>query len=163
MVRRQTFKNQEETQVATSIRKVFRKLFKVLKASTVKNVKTQEKLFKYKEEFVMKELGNVEQEGELSLVHVIIDDSADALKFSQNKWTFTKSRRFINSLYKRVGNEQNVALILKIFNKMIKFDSISFLRQSLAKPILQSLQKIHTYEMETRYEFEKTLSIQEIV
>ena len=39
-------------------------------------------------------------------------------------------RRFVNALNKRVGGKSNFVLLLEIYNKLIKFEAISFLKQS---------------------------------
>ena len=75
-----------------SIRKIFRKLFKVLEYMTKENRETQNLFWKYKEYFTFKELGDKRQEGELDLVLAIIDDSDESIKFNQNKWNVTREK-----------------------------------------------------------------------
>mmetsp|Transcript_1644 Transcript_1644/g.2034 ORF Transcript_1644/g.2034 Transcript_1644/m.2034 type:complete len:685 (-) Transcript_1644:200-2254(-) len=165
MVRKEieTINNKADLEVALIIKQTFREIFKLLEACTIKNPKTQEKMWKYKEEFVLKELGSIERDGELDLVLSIIDDSTESLKYNQQKWTVKQARSLINALYKRIGNEKNFTTLLKIFNKMIKFDSNSFLRQPLTKLILKNLDSIHTFEKSTRSDIERVLNIQEII
>ena len=79
-------------QCVTMIRKILRRILKVLEFMTKDNRETQELMWKYKEEFTMKELGNMEQEGELDLVLAIIDDSTESVKLNQNKWNLTRAR-----------------------------------------------------------------------
>jgi hypothetical protein len=59
---------------------------------TLNNQKTQELLWKYKEEFVLSDLGSTKQEGELELVLAIIDDSETALANQQSKWSLSKTK-----------------------------------------------------------------------
>lgn len=64
---------------------------------------------------------------------------------------------------KRVGNKENFVLLLEIYNKLIKFETISFLKESLVKLILQNPHEIFTNTKDSRQEFEKSLNIQEII
>ena len=86
--------NQEK--IVDMTKKIFKKIFRLLEVMTVNNPTTQELMWKYKESFVFEELGNNEQEGELELVLAIIDDSQDAVKYQQNKWTPSKTRYVIH-------------------------------------------------------------------
>ena len=74
------------------IRKTFKRIFKILEYMTKENPETQELMWKYKEEFTMKELGDIQQEGELKLVLAIIDDSPESVKLNQNKWNITREK-----------------------------------------------------------------------
>ena len=69
----------------------------------------------------------------------------------------------MNTLSKRIKGEDNFIVILKIYNKLIKFEAISFLKQSLIKLVMKSPEDIHTFDKETRREFEKCLNLQEIL
>lgn len=93
-VRKIDMKKLEGNQLLTikMVRKIFKKIFRVLEVMTANNPKTQELMWKYKEDFVINKLGSTEQEGELELVLVIIDDSENAIKHHQNKWTLSKTR-----------------------------------------------------------------------
>ena len=84
--------NDNQKNIVKMVKKIFKKIFRILEVMTVNNSKTQELMWKYKEEFVFEKLGMSEQEGELDLVLAIIDDSQDAIKYHQNKWTLTKTR-----------------------------------------------------------------------
>ena len=79
-------------EIVRLIRKVFKRIFRILEKMTENNNKTQDLMWKYKEDFIFEELGSSEQEGELELVLVIIDDSEKAIKFNQNKYTLSKTR-----------------------------------------------------------------------
>lgn len=57
----------------------------------------------------------------------------------------------------------NLSILLEIYNKLIKFEAISFLKQSLMKFILKTPGAILSYDKETRKDFEKSLNIQEII
>ena len=59
--------------------------------------------------------------------------------------------------------KENFVLILEIYNKLIKFEAISFLKQSLLKLIMENPQDIHSYDKETRRDFEKSQNLQEIL
>ena len=50
------------------INKVFHRIFNLLIAMTTSNTKTQQLLWRYKQEFVFKELGDSPEDGELELV-----------------------------------------------------------------------------------------------
>ena len=76
----------------TMIRKILRRILKVLEYMAKDNSETQDLLWKYKDEIAMKELGNMEQEGELDLILAIIDDSPESIKFNQNKWNLSRAR-----------------------------------------------------------------------
>lgn len=75
-----------------AIRKVFQKIFRILEVMTINNSKTQELMWKYKEDFVFDQLGEIEQEGEIELVLAIINDSEHAIRYQQNRWTLSKTR-----------------------------------------------------------------------
>lgn len=79
-------------EIVKVIRKMFRRIFRVLEVMTDDNPTTQGLMWKYKEAFIFEELEEIEQEGELQLVLAIINDSPDAIKYQQNKWTLTKTR-----------------------------------------------------------------------
>ena len=74
------------------IRKILKKIFRVLEYMTKDNSETQNLMWKYKEEFTMKELGSRMQEGELDFVLAIIDDSPESIKLNQNKWNISRAR-----------------------------------------------------------------------
>ena len=84
--------SESKKEIVRLIRKVFKRIFRILEEMTKNNNKTQDLMWKYKEEFIFEELGSSEQEGELELVLVIIDDSEKAIKFNQNKYTLSKTR-----------------------------------------------------------------------
>ena len=84
--------SESKREIVRLIRKVFKRIFRILEEMTKNNNKTQDLMWKYKEEFILEELGSTEQEGELELVLVIIDDSEKAIKFNQNKYTLSKTR-----------------------------------------------------------------------
>ena len=79
-------------QCIKSIRKTFKRIFKVLEYMVKENRETQNLLWKYKEDFIFKELGSKKQEGELDFVYAIIDDSPESIKFNQNKWNVSRAR-----------------------------------------------------------------------
>ena len=81
-----------QKKIVKMTRKIFKRIFRVLEVITRDNPRTQELMWKYKEEFVFEQLGSREQEGELELVLAIIDDSHDAVRYQQHKWTPSKSR-----------------------------------------------------------------------
>mmetsp|Transcript_29160 Transcript_29160/g.33357 ORF Transcript_29160/g.33357 Transcript_29160/m.33357 type:complete len:821 (-) Transcript_29160:2783-5245(-) len=153
----------QQSELVKPIRRIFYKIFRVLEVMTIENPRTQDLMWKYKEEFTLKELGDIEQEGELEFVLSIIDDSSESVKNNQNMWTLSKTRQFVNGLNKRIGGKENFVILLEIYNKLIKFESISFLKHSLAKLILTSAEDFYTYTKTTRKEFEKSLNIQEII
>ena len=155
--------NENQREVVYRVKQIFRKIFRVLELMTAKNPKTQELMWKYKEVFVLEDLGDIEQDGELEFVLEIIDDSEDAIKYHQNKWTLTKTKQFVNSLNQRIQNNENFVLILEIYNKLIKFEAISFLKQSLTKLIMNQPENIHSYDKDTRRDYEKAQNLQEVV
>jgi hypothetical protein len=79
-------------EIVKMVRKIFTKILLILEVMTKENPTTQNLMWKYKEDFIFEELGEIDQEGELDLVLVIINDSSDAIKYQQNKWTLTKTR-----------------------------------------------------------------------
>ena len=74
------------------IKKIWKYIFRVLEYMTEDNSKTQQLMWKYKEEFVMKELGDLTQDGELDFILAIIDDSPESVKMSQEKMNISRSR-----------------------------------------------------------------------
>jgi hypothetical protein len=60
----------------------------------------------------------------------------------------------VNQLFKRGNNQVNVAIILNIFNKLVKFEGSSFLRQGLVKLILELPFKPYAYDQNEKTEFE---------
>lgn len=84
--------SQQQAELIKPIRRIFCKIFRVLEVMTVENPRTQELMWKYKEEFTLKELGDIEQEGELEFVLSVIDDSPESVKNNQNMWTLSKTR-----------------------------------------------------------------------
>ena len=72
-------------------------------------------------------------------------------------------REFVNTLNKRVKGKENLVLILEIYNKLIKFEAISFLKQSLTKLVVKNPEDLHTFDKTSRREFEKSLNLQEII
>jgi hypothetical protein len=78
--------------VVRAIRKVFQIIFRILEIMTVNNIKTQDLMWKYKEDFVFDQLEETEQEGELELVLAIINDSEHAIHYQQNRWSLSKTR-----------------------------------------------------------------------
>ena len=155
--------DENQTEIVKTVKKIFKKIFRILEMMTLNNPKTQELMWKYKEDFVFEKLGELEQEGELELVLAIIDDSSDAIKYHQNKWTLSKTQQFVTSIHKRINDKDNFVLILEIYNKLIKFDAISFLKQSLLRLIMNTPSDIHSHDKETRREFEKSQNLQEIL
>ncbi|CAI2387002.1 unnamed protein product [Moneuplotes crassus] len=155
--------NENQKEIVYRVKQIFRKIFRILEFMTSQNPETQELMWKYKEDFVFEDLGNIEQDGELEFVLKIIDDSENAIKYHQNKWTLTKTRQFVNSLNQRIRNSENFVLILEIYNKLIKFEAISFLKQSLTKLIMSTPEDIHSHDKETRRDFEKAQNLQEII
>ena len=90
-----TYGNQSDDNVPECIkiiRKIWKKIFRVLEYMTKDNSETQGLMWKYKDEFTMKELGSRMQEGELDFVLAIIDDSPEAVKLNQNKLNVSRSR-----------------------------------------------------------------------
>jgi hypothetical protein len=53
-------------------------------------------------------------------------------------------------------------LILEIYNKLIKFQGLSFLKKSLTKLIVDKPSNLHSHSKSTLNEFEKALNLQEI-
>jgi hypothetical protein len=72
-------------------------------------------------------------------------------------------RNFVNLLNKRIKGRENFVLILEIYNKLIKFEAISFLKQSLIKFIVKSPDELHPHNKESRREFEKAINLLEII
>jgi hypothetical protein len=114
-------KSEEERKIIEAINKVFRKIFSVLRVMTANNDKTKELMWKYKEKFVFKKLGKIPESGELELVLNIIDDSK-AIAKSRNL------RSFVNALNMRIGSDENFVLLLEIYNKLINYESMSFVK-----------------------------------
>jgi hypothetical protein len=150
-------------EIVKMVRKIFTKILLILEVMTKENPTTQNLMWKYKEDFIFEELGDIDQEGELDLVLVIINDSSDAIRYQQNKWTLSKTRQFTSSLNKRIKSQENFVLILEIYNKLIKYEASSFLKQSLIKMIMKRPEDIHSYGKETRRQFEKSQNFQEIL
>ena len=69
----------------------------------------------------------------------------------------------MNLLNKRVHGKENFVIILEIYNKLIKFEAVSFLKHSLLKLIMKNMQQVHSAGQRTRREFEAALNLQEII
>ena len=63
----------------------------------------------------------------------------------------------------RINNPQNFVVILEIFNKIIKFEAVSFLKQPLTKLVLDSPEFIITHDKDTIRDFVRGLNTQEII
>jgi hypothetical protein len=72
-------------------------------------------------------------------------------------------RNFVNLLNKRIKGRENFVLILEIYNKLIKFEAISFLKQSLIKLIVKNPNDLYPHNKESRRDFEKAINLLEIV
>ena len=88
---------------------------------------SKQALWKYKEFFVFEELDHTAQEGELELVLEIIEDNPKMA-------TERSMKKFISALHKRLGHKQNMVVLLKIYDKMIDYES-----ENILKPFLLSL------------------------
>lgn len=150
----------EARETMNLLRKTFKRLFRVLEYMTKNNPRNQHLLWKYKEDFVFKELKDAEQNGELELVLAIIEESDT---YTHATIQSHDLKHFVNALNERIGAEENFVILLEIYNKLIRFDSMSFLKKPLIKLILDQPELIHTHTKETRQEFEKALNIQEIL
>lgn len=115
-------------------------------------------MWKYKQFFVFKELGDSPHDGELDLVLCILE----------NKDNLAKSRElqsFVNSLSKRKSNErsENFRILLEIYNKLLNFERMSFIRDSIIRIAFDNTEIVVASSKETREEFETSLNFQEIV
>ena len=73
------------------------------------------------------------------------------IKVSLNLFIFY--RKFVNSLNKRIKGYENSVLILEIYNKLIKFEAVSFLKPALIKLTMQNTEEIHSYDKEKQERF----------
>ena len=85
-------------------------------------------LWKYKEFFVFDELEHTAQEGEIELVLDIIEDNP---KMASER----SMKKFISTLHKRLGHKQNMVVLLKIYDKMIDYESEDMLKPFLLRLI----------------------------
>ena len=90
-----TYKNKCKKDIPLWINRVWelwRKIFNLLECMTKDNSETQRLMWKYKEEFAMKELGSIEQDWELDFVLAIINDSPESVKMNQSQMNISRAR-----------------------------------------------------------------------
>jgi hypothetical protein len=139
-----------------NIEKIFRRCFNVLEGFTLSNKTNQILMWKYKETFVLPELGSAEEDGELEFVLAIIDGNE---KISTSKSLNT----FIQNLNKRMGHESNFVILLDIFNKLMDFEAMGKIKKSLIKLILDHPEMLESFNKKTRAEFEASINVKEIL
>jgi hypothetical protein len=145
-----------DQQTAIEINKVFHRIFMVLISMTTSNTNTQDLMWKYKDAFVFKELMDSPQDGELDLVLVI----------TQNKEMMVKSRKlrsFVNSLNKRRGCKENFAILLEIYDNLLDYERMSFIKDSIIEMVFKDSNLLKTDDKRTRQEFLISLNLQEII
>ena len=84
--------NENSPECVKIVRKIWKKIFRVLEYMTKDNTDTQNLMWKYKEEFTMKDLGSKMHEGELDFVLAIIDDSPESVKMNQGQMNVSRAR-----------------------------------------------------------------------
>lgn len=62
-----------------------------------------------------------------------------------------------------MNNQQNFVVLLEIFNKLIKFEAVSFLKQPLTKLVLDYPDFIITHDKDIIRDFIRGLNTQEII
>ena len=62
-----------------------------------------------------------------------------------------------------MNNQQNFVVLLEIFNKLIKFEAVSFLKQPLTKLVLDYPDFIITNDKDIIRDFIRGLNTQEII
>jgi hypothetical protein len=120
------------------VKDTFKIVFEVLKQMTKRNEKTQRVMWKYKELFVLEELGSQPQIGELDLL----------LKIMESKEMITKTRDFtdlVDSLHKRIS-EVNLKPMFGIFNKLAIVTDSPFIKKAALEFIEKNSSGIFAFD-----------------
>ena len=70
---------------------------------------------------------------------------------------------FVNCLNKRKGNKNNFKILLEIYDKLLDFERMSFIKDSIIKYIFDNPEMLTTYDKNDRDDFEISLNLQEII
>jgi hypothetical protein len=145
-----------ERQKSEMISKVFRKCLDVLEGFTLGNKINQNLMWKYMDVFCFPELESSEEDGELEFVLAIVDGN-------ENIATTKSLDSFLQSLNKRIGNEENFVILLDIFNKLMDYESSGKIRKSLVKLILKHPEMLDSTNVKTRAQLEASINVKEIL
>lgn len=139
-----------------NIAKIFKKSFNILEGFVTNNKLNQDLMWKYKNFFIMAELGASEQDGELELTHAIIQGN-------DNMATARSLKSFINQLNKRMGHPSNFVVLLDIFNKLMDYETSGTIRKSLVKLLLKQPEKLDSANAKNIAEYEASINVKEIL
>ena len=64
---------------------------------------------------------------------------------------------------KRKGNKNNFKILLEIYDKLLDFERMSFIKDSIIKYIFDNPEMLTTYDKNDRDDFEISLNLQEII